>query len=80
MNMATKPNVTERVAILETKVDDIKVDLSILRQENREDHGKVMAKLDNLTDLKNYILGATAVAAVLLGWIATQIDWQGVFK
>jgi hypothetical protein len=78
--MATKPNVTERVAILETKVDDIKVDLSILRHENREDHGKVMAKLDNLTDLKNYILGACAVAGVLLAWIATHVDWQGVFR
>jgi hypothetical protein len=70
----------ERVSVLETKVDDIKVDLSILRQENREDHGKVMAKLDNLRDLKNYIMGATAIAAALVGWIATQVDWHFLFN
>lgn len=78
--MATKPNVTERVAILETKVDDLKETVTTMREENREDHGRVMVKLDNLRDLKNYIMGATAIAAVLLGWIATQIDWQGVFR
>ena len=78
--MATKFDVTERVAILETKVDDLKESVTVMREENREDHGKVMAKLDNLRDLKNYILGAAAIAAVLLGWISTQIDWQGVFR
>ena len=78
--MATKPNVTERVAVLEIKVDDLKESVTTMREENREDHGKVMAKLDNLRDLKNYVLGATAVAGVLLGWIATQIDWQSVFR
>jgi hypothetical protein len=78
--MATKPNVTERVAVLETKVDDLKESVTTMREENREDHGKVMAKLDNLRDLKNYVLGATAIGATLLAWIATQIDWQQVFR
>ena len=78
--MATKPDVTERVAVLETKMDDLKESVNIMREENREDHGKVMAKLDNLRDLKNYVLGATAIGAALLGWIATQIDWHGVFR
>jgi len=66
----------ERVSVLETKVDGIKEDLHILRKENREDHDRVMTKLDTLTDLKNYILGACAVAGVITAWIVTQVDWH----
>jgi hypothetical protein len=66
----------ERVSVLETKVDGIKEDLNILRKENREDHDRVMTKLDTLTDLKNYILGACAVAGVIVAWIVTQVDWH----
>ena len=68
----------ERVSVLETKVDGIKEDLSVLRQENRDDHGAVMAKLDNLRDLKNYVLGFLAFAGVVVAWIATHIDWQAL--
>ena len=68
----------ERVSVLETKVDGIKQDLSVLRKENREDHDKVMAKLDNLRDLKNYVLGFLALAGVIAAWIVTHIDWHQV--
>lgn len=76
--MATKPNVNERVAVLETKVDGIREDLTVLRKENREDHDKVMTKLDNLMDLKNYVLGACALAGVIIVWIVSQVDWPSV--
>ena len=66
----------ERVSVLETKVDGIKEDLSILRKENREDHDRVMNKLDNLMDLKNYVLGVCGLAGVILTWIVTQVDWH----
>lgn len=78
--MATKPNVNERVAILETKVDDIKEDLSVLRKENRDDHNLVMAKLDRLNDVKNYWLGGVALVGPVIAFAAAHIDWQQVFK
>jgi hypothetical protein len=70
----------ERVSVLETKVDGIKEDLSILRKENREDHDRVMAKLDHLMNLKNYARGVVFVVLAVVGWIATQVDWHGVFR
>jgi hypothetical protein len=70
------PTTNERVSVLETKVDGIKEDLTVLRKENREDHAIVMSKLDSLMNLKNYARGALAVTAVLLGWIVTHIDWH----
>lgn len=66
----------ERVSVLETKVDAMRNDLTVLRKENRDDHAVVMNKLDTLMDLKNYFLGASAVALAVLAWIATQIDWH----
>lgn len=68
----------ERVSVLETKVDGIKEDLTVLRKENRDDHDKVMAKLDNLRDLKNYVLGFLALAGVIAAWIVAHIDWHQV--
>jgi hypothetical protein len=67
---------TERVSVLETKVDGMRDDLTVLRKENREDHAVVMNKLDTLMDLKNYFLGAGAVILTVLAWIATQVDWH----
>jgi hypothetical protein len=68
----------ERVSVLETKVDGIRVDIHSMRQENRDDHDKVMSKLDNLRDLKNYVLGFLAFAGVVVAWIATHIDWHAL--
>jgi len=68
----------ERVSVLETKVDGIRDDLTELRKENREDHAVVMAKLDNLRDLKNYVLGACGLAGVVIVWIVAHIDWHQI--
>ena len=70
---------TERVAILETKVDDIKEDLTQFRKENREDHAKVMGKLETLESKRQYIMGAVAILGPLLVYIATHIDWKRLF-
>ena len=66
MIMATKPNVNERVAILETKLDDIKEDVTIMRKENREDHDKVMTKLEALEGYRNWLMGAVAIISPAL--------------
>jgi septation ring formation regulator EzrA len=70
----------ERVSVLETKVDGIRDDLSELRKENRQDHAVVMQKLDNLRDLKNYILGACGLAGIIIAWIVAHIDWHSLLS
>lgn len=69
----------ERVAVLETKVDDLKEDVTLMRKENKEDHGKVIAKLELLEGKKQYLMGAIAVVGPLLMYIATNIDWKKLF-
>ena len=62
----------ERVSILETKVDDLKQDVAIMRKENREDHGQVIAKLERLEGYRNWLLGACAVLSPVLILIANH--------
>ena len=69
----------ERVAVLETKVDELKDDVTMMRKENKEDHGKVIAKLERLEGNRQYILGAIAILGPLLMYIATHIDWKRLF-
>ena len=64
--MATKPNVNERVAVLETKLDDIKEDVSVMRKENREDHATVIRKLEALEGYRNWLMGAVAIISPAL--------------
>jgi hypothetical protein len=64
--MATKPNVNERVAILETKLDDVKEDITIMRKENREDHATVIEKLEKLEGYRNWLMGAVAIISPAL--------------
>jgi hypothetical protein len=64
--MATKPNVNERVAILETKLDDIKEDVTVMRKENREDHATVIRKLESLEGYRNWLMGAVAIISPAL--------------
>jgi hypothetical protein len=71
--------VTERVAVLETKVDDLKEDVTQMRKENKEDHGKVIAKLELLEGKKQYVMGAVAVLGPILMYIAVHIDWKKLF-
>lgn len=69
----------ERVAVLETKVDDLKEDITLMRKENKEDHGKVIEKLERLEGKRQYIMGAVAILGPLLVYIATHIDWKRLF-
>ena len=64
--MATKPNVNERVAVLETKLDDIKEDVNTMRKENREDHATVIRKLESLEGYRNWLMGAVAIISPAL--------------
>jgi hypothetical protein len=70
--MATKPNVTERVAVLETKLDDVKEDIGIMRRENREDHATVIRKLESLEGYRNWLMGAVAIVSPVLILIANH--------
>ncbi|CAB4154590.1 hypothetical protein UFOVP645_13 [uncultured Caudovirales phage] len=64
--MATKPNVNERVAVLETKLDDVREDVSMMRKENREDHARVITKLEALEGYRNWLMGAVAIVSPAL--------------
>jgi len=70
--MPTKPDVTERVAVLETKVDDLKEDVSMMRKENREDHATVINKLEALEGYRNWVMGAVAVITPVLVIVANH--------
>lgn len=70
------PTTNERVSILETKVDGLKEDITTMRKENREDHARVIDRLERLQDLKNYALGFLALLGIILTWIAVNIDWR----
>jgi hypothetical protein len=64
--MATKPNVNERVAVLETKLDDVKEDINTMRKENKEDHATVINKLEKLEGYRNWLMGACAIVTPVL--------------
>lgn len=73
------PTTNERVAILETKVDDLKEDVTQMRKENKEDHARVIDKLERLENKRQYVMGAIAILSPLLVYIAMHIDWKKVF-
>lgn len=56
----------ERVAVLETKVDDLKQDVTQMRKENRDDHATVISKLERLEGYRNWFMGATAIVTPVL--------------
>ena len=62
----TKPNVNERVAVLETKLDDVKEDIRSMRKENRDDHATVIKKLELLEGYRNWFMGAVAIISPAL--------------
>jgi hypothetical protein len=70
----------ERVAVLETKVDELKEDVTLMRKENREDHAIVIKKLERIESVKNYWLGALALIGPLVAFIVAHIDWKDVLK
>jgi hypothetical protein len=70
----------ERVSVLETKVDELKDDVSTMRRENREDHGKVIKKLEDLQNWKNYWLGAIALLGPIVAFVLAHIDITDLLK
>ena len=70
----------ERVAVLETKVDELKEDVTLMRKENREDHAIVIKKLERIESVKNYWLGALALIGPLVAFIVAHIDWKDLLK
>lgn len=70
----------ERVAVLETKVDDLKEDITQMRKENREDHAIVIKKLERIESVKNYWLGALALIGPIIAFIIAHIDWKELLK
>jgi hypothetical protein len=70
----------ERVAVLETKVDDLKEDITLMRKENREDHATVIKKLERIESVKNYWLGALALIGPIVAFIVANIDWKDLLK
>jgi hypothetical protein len=74
------PTQNERIAVLETKVDDIKEDVTQMRRENKQDHATVIKKLEDLQNWKNYWLGALALLGPVIAFIAAHIDWKDLLK
>ena len=70
----------ERVAVLETKVDELKEDVTQMRKENREDHATVIKKLERIESIKNYWLGALALIGPMIAFIVAHIDWKDILK
>lgn len=70
----------ERVAVLETKVDELKDDVCTMRRENREDHGRVIKKLEDLQNWKNYWLGAIALLGPIVAFVLAHIDIKDLLK
>ena len=74
------PTQNERIAVLETKVDDIKEDVTQMRRENKADHATVIKKLEDLQNWKNYWLGAVALLGPVFAFIIAHIDWKDLLK
>ena len=70
----------ERVAVLETKVDELKEDVTLMRKENREDHATVIKKLEDLQNWKNYWLGAVALLGPIIAFALAHIDIVELLK
>jgi len=74
------PTQNERIAVLETKVDDIKEDVTQMRRENKQDHATVIKKLEDLQNWKNYWLGVLALLGPVIAFIVAHIDWKDLLK
>jgi hypothetical protein len=85
----------ERVAILETKVDELKDTVKSndleLKQELKKmydascsQHAKLSDDIDDLKTFRNSTMAKIATAAVILGpiigYLANHIDWATVLK
>lgn len=90
--MATQ---SERIAVLETKVDELKdtvknndaelkAELKKMYDASCSQHAKLSTDIDDLKSFRNSWLARVATAAMILGpiagYLASHIDWQAVLK
>lgn len=89
------PTQTERIAILETKVDELKdtvknndqelkAELKKMYEASCTQHAKLSEDIDSLKSFRNSVLARIATAALILGpilgYLANHIDWASVLK
>ena len=85
----------ERVAILETKVDELKdtvrsndlelkAELKKMYDASCSQHAKLSDDIDDLKSFRNSVLARVATAAVILGpilgYLGNHIDWSTILK
>jgi len=70
----------ERVAILETKVDDLRADVQQMHKDNKADHARVIEKLEKLEGWRNHWLGILAVVGPIVAYVMAHIDWSQLLK
>jgi len=85
----------ERVAVLETKVDelketvrandaDLKEQLSKMYEASCSQHAKLSEDLEGLKSFRDSVLARIATAALILGpiagYLANHIDWATILK
>lgn len=90
--MATQ---TERIAVLETKVDELKdtvknndvelkAELKKMYDASCSQHAKLSTDIEDLKTFRNSVMAKIAAAAVILGpilgYLANHIDWATVLK
>lgn len=85
----------ERVAILETKVDELKdtvknndlelkAELKKMYDASCSQHAKLSDDIDDLKSFRNSVLARVATAALILGpilgYLGNHIDWSTILK
>lgn len=90
--MATQ---TERIAVLETKVDELKdtvknndtelkAELKKMYDASCSQHAKLSQDIEDLKTFRNSTMAKIATAAVILGpiigYLANHIDWATILK
>jgi peptidoglycan hydrolase CwlO-like protein len=85
----------ERVAVLETKVDELKEtvrandaelkeQLKTMYEASCSQHAKLSTDIEDLKSFRNSVLARVATAALILGpiagYLANHIDWSSVLK
>jgi hypothetical protein len=89
------PTQNERIAILETKVDDLKdtvknndtelkAELKKMYDASCSQHAKLSQDIDDLKSFRNSWLARIATAGFILGpivgYLANHIDWSTILK
>lgn len=78
--MAAPNSTVERITALETKMDHIREDVKEMSLQNRQDHARVIEKLERLEGWRNHWLGIIAVLGPIFAYAAAHIDWAQVFR